>query len=116
MATENSRNARSKGAPRIDLDEKATAAIKGALNALFADVFTLYIKTKNFHWHVSGPNFRHYHLLFDEQADQIFNMTDESAIHPFRALQHRWISTIVCDLTYPCTIEVSSCPTLGTAI
>jgi starvation-inducible DNA-binding protein len=46
---------------------------------LFADVFALYLKTKNFHWHVSGPHFRDYHLLFDEQADQIFAMTDEIA-------------------------------------
>src|SRR6202022_4157752 len=53
--------------------------ITGALNALLADVFALYLKTKNFHWHVSGPHFRDYHLLFDEQADQIFGITDEIA-------------------------------------
>ena len=50
--------------------------ISGALNALLADVFALYLKTKNFHWHVSGPHFRDYHLLFDEHGDQIFAMTD----------------------------------------
>lgn len=51
----------------------------GALNALLADVFALYLKTKNFHWHVSGPHFRDYHLLLDEQAEQIFAMTDDIA-------------------------------------
>jgi len=59
-----------------DLDRKATKNIAGAMNAILADVFALYIKTKNFHWHLSGPHFRDYHLLFDEQADQIFAMTD----------------------------------------
>jgi len=49
------------------------------LNALVADVFAPYLKTKNFHWHMSGPHFRDYHLLFDEQADQIFAMTDPIA-------------------------------------
>jgi starvation-inducible DNA-binding protein len=50
-----------------------------ALNALLADYFALYIKTKNFHWHMSGPHFRDYHLLLDEQADQIFKVTDDIA-------------------------------------
>ena len=54
-----------------DLSEEAVEAISGALNALLADTFALYVKTKNFHWHVSGPHFRSYHLLLDEQADQI---------------------------------------------
>ena len=49
------------------------------LNALLADVFALYLKTKNFHWHMSGPHFRDYHLLLDEQADQIFDITDDIA-------------------------------------
>src|SRR3984885_637976 len=53
--------------------------ISGALNALLADVYTLYLKTKNFHWHMSGPHFRDYHLLLDEQADQIFAITDPIA-------------------------------------
>src|SRR5574340_204293 len=56
-----------------------TKDIAGALNALLADVFALYLKTKNFHWHVSGPHFRDYHLLLDEQADQLFAMTDPIA-------------------------------------
>ena len=51
----------------------------GAMNAILADVFALYLKTKNFHWHMSGPHFRDYHLLFDEQGDQLFAMTDPIA-------------------------------------
>jgi starvation-inducible DNA-binding protein len=62
-----------------DLGKNAVGDISGALNGLLADTFALYIKTKNFHWHVSGPNFRNLHLLFDEHADQIFAMTDELA-------------------------------------
>src|SRR6266581_1472099 len=54
----------------------ATRDISGALNALLADFFALYLKTKNFHWHVSGPHFRDYHLLLDEHGDQIFATTD----------------------------------------
>ena len=62
-----------------DLPENATRDISGALNGLLADVFALYLKTKNFHWHMSGPHFRDYHLLLDEQSDQIFAMTDPIA-------------------------------------
>jgi starvation-inducible DNA-binding protein len=62
-----------------DLKGAATKDISGALNAILADVFALYLKTKNFHWHMSGPHFRDYHLLLDEQADQIFAMTDPIA-------------------------------------
>jgi starvation-inducible DNA-binding protein len=62
-----------------DLDTKATKDIAAAMNGILADVFALYIKTKNFHWHMSGPHFRDYHLLLDEQADQIFAMTDPIA-------------------------------------
>ena len=62
-----------------DLKTAATRDIAGALNALLADVFALYLKTKNFHWHMSGPHFRDYHLLLDEQADQLFAMTDPIA-------------------------------------
>lgn len=54
----------------------AVAAVSGALNALLADAYALFFKTKNFHWHVSGPHFRDYHLLFEEQAAQIFGITD----------------------------------------
>src|SRR5215470_11422400 len=57
----------------------AVQDISGSLNALLADVFVLYLKTKNFHWHMSGPHFRDYHLLLDEQGDQIFAMTDDIA-------------------------------------
>jgi starvation-inducible DNA-binding protein len=62
-----------------DLSAAATKDISAAMNAVLADVFALYVKTKNFHWHLSGPHFRDYHLLFDEQADQIFAMTDAIA-------------------------------------
>ncbi len=62
-----------------DLKPEATKYITGAMNAVLADVFALYVKTKNFHWHLSGPHFRDYHLLLDEQADQLFAMTDPIA-------------------------------------
>jgi starvation-inducible DNA-binding protein len=66
-------------ATRSDIEPKAVKNISGALNALLADVFSLYIKTKNFHWHMSGPHFRDYHLLLDEHGEQIFAMTDDIA-------------------------------------
>src|ERR1700693_5325280 len=62
-----------------DLKPNAVRDISGALNILLADMFALYVKTKNFHWHVSGPHFRDYHLLLDEQAEQIFATTDALA-------------------------------------
>jgi starvation-inducible DNA-binding protein len=62
-----------------DLNRDAVADISGGLRRLLADVFALYIKTKNFHWHIGGPNFRDYHLLLDEHASQIFAMTDPIA-------------------------------------
>src|SRR5881398_3878178 len=62
-----------------DLTPAATRDISGAMNAILADVFALYLKTKNFHWHMSGPHFRDYHLLLDEQAEQLFAMTDAIA-------------------------------------
>jgi starvation-inducible DNA-binding protein len=62
-----------------DLAKSATAAVAAALNPLIADAFTLYLKTKNFHWHLSGPHFRDYHLMLDEQADQIFASIDPLA-------------------------------------
>jgi starvation-inducible DNA-binding protein len=61
------------------LHPDATRDLTGALNLLLADLFALYFKTKNFHWHLSGPHFRDYHLLLDEQADQIFAITDTVA-------------------------------------
>jgi starvation-inducible DNA-binding protein len=61
------------------LTAAASKDITGAMNAILADVFALYLKTKNFHWHMSGPHFRDYHLLLDEQADQLFAMTDPIA-------------------------------------
>jgi starvation-inducible DNA-binding protein len=59
-----------------DLGANATKDLSGALNALLADTFALYLKTKNFHWHMSGPHFRDYHLLLDDHGDQLFAMTD----------------------------------------
>src|SRR4249920_836519 len=76
----NARDAKARRAatidPPTDLGASATKDISGALNALLADIFALYMKTKNFHWHMSGPNFRDYHLLLDEKDDQIYTITD----------------------------------------
>src|SRR5213082_3639508 len=81
--TEHTARARKLKQPRLetptDLGANATKDIAGALNALLADTFALFLKTKNFHWHVTGPHFRDYHLLFDEQASQIFVATDAVA-------------------------------------
>ena len=66
-------------ATRTDLSPAATKDIAAAMNGILADVFALYMKTKNFHWHMSGPHFRDYHLLLDEQADQLYAMTDPIA-------------------------------------
>ena len=63
----------------IDLAPDAVAEVTEALNALIADTFALYVKTKNFHWHVSGPHFRDYHLLLDEQAQAIYATIDDLA-------------------------------------
>jgi starvation-inducible DNA-binding protein len=84
MAQNNSidRIAAQRNAPLItptDLGAAASADIARSMNAILADVFALYLKTKNFHWHMSGPHFRDYHLLLDEQADQLFAMTDPIA-------------------------------------
>src|SRR5437660_9027730 len=62
-----------------DLTRSATKDITGAMNAVLADVFALYLKTQNFHWHMSGSHFRDYHLLLDEHGDQLFAMTDPIA-------------------------------------
>jgi starvation-inducible DNA-binding protein len=66
-------------APPSHLPDEAVIEISGALTLLLADVFAIYLKTKNFHWHMSGRHFRDYHLMLDEQGDQIFAMTDEIA-------------------------------------
>ena len=78
VAKLNTRAARPLDTP-TDLPANAVKEISGALNGLLADAFALYLKTKNFHWHVSGPHFRSYHLMLDEQSDQIFATTDELA-------------------------------------
>src|SRR6202140_4730530 len=62
-----------------DLGQKASKDIAAGMDGILADVFALYLKTKNFHWHMSGPHFRDYHLLLDEQGDQLFAMTDPIA-------------------------------------
>jgi len=62
-----------------DLSAAATKNITAAMNGILADVFALYLKTKNFHWHMSGPHFRDYHVMLDEQADQLYAMTDPIA-------------------------------------
>jgi starvation-inducible DNA-binding protein len=81
MSTTDQRIARQKAplATPSDLDPKAVKDITGGLNALLADVFSLYLKTKNFHWHMNGPHFRDYHLLLDENGSQLFAMTDDIA-------------------------------------
>src|SRR5436189_1332491 len=81
-STKTTELAQRRGAPlatRTDLSQAATEDIAAAMNAILADVFALYVKTKNFHWHMSGPHFRDYHLLLDEHADQLFAMTDPIA-------------------------------------
>jgi starvation-inducible DNA-binding protein len=65
--------------PMADLGRESVTEITTSLRQLLADVFTLYLKTKNFHWHMSGPHFRDYHLLLDDQATQIYAMTDDIA-------------------------------------
>ena len=62
-----------------DLKAAATTDISAAMNGILADIFALYLKTKNFHWHMSGPHFRDYHVMLDEQADQLYAMTDPIA-------------------------------------
>jgi starvation-inducible DNA-binding protein len=83
MADSSSQKSRdiSRGSLSTPSDLPATACknISAAMNLILADVFALYVKTKNFHWHLSGPHFRDYHLLFDEQSDQVFAMTDAIA-------------------------------------
>jgi starvation-inducible DNA-binding protein len=70
---------RTSATTRTDLSEKAVHDISEALMLLLSDAFALYLKTKNFHWHMSGPHFRDYHLMLDDQGDQIFSMTDAIA-------------------------------------
>ena len=79
MAKKSAPKAASRLATQTDLSDNAIPEIAEALNGLVADSFALYTKTKNFHWHVSGPHFRDYHLLFDEQAAEIFASIDDLA-------------------------------------
>src|SRR5580693_9736382 len=80
MSTHTSQSSKAAKASNPDgFAPKQVKELSSALNVLLADVFALYLKTKNFHWHMSGPHFRDYHLLLDEQADQIFKVTDDIA-------------------------------------
>jgi starvation-inducible DNA-binding protein len=80
MATNTLRLAEQDAAALItDLSNEAVSEISTSLRQLLADTFALYVKTKNFHWHLSGPHFRDYHLLLDEHADQIFSISDDIA-------------------------------------
>src|ERR1700690_240634 len=76
-----------------DIDPKLVANITGGLNALLADVFSLYVKTKNFHWHMSGPHFRDYHLLLDDQGEEIYETIDPLA-ERVRKLGHSTLTSI----------------------
>ena len=79
MTTSILENPKRERAAYSDLGEEAVSTITPSLNKLLADVFALYLKTKNFHWHMTGRHFRDYHLLLDEHAEQIFSMTDDIA-------------------------------------
>src|SRR5580700_9401766 len=77
--SDSSRRRRAASITPTDLEASASQSIARSMNAILADVFALWFKTKNFHWHMSGPHFRDYHLLLDEQADQLYEMTDPIA-------------------------------------
>src|SRR5258708_34034577 len=79
MTKNNAAVSRAKSEPTADLSREGVAEISKELRHLLADVFALYVKTKNFHWHMSGVHFRDYHLLLDEHAEQIFAMADDVA-------------------------------------
>ena len=78
-----------------DLSRDAVVEISSGLRQLLADVFALYMKTKNFHWHMSGPHFRDYHLLLDEQSSQIFAMTDDIAERRAKSAEPRSIPSAI---------------------
>ena len=79
MATELKQRRTARLRVTTSFDASASESIAGEMNAILADVFALYLKTKNFHWHMSGPHFRDYHLLLDDQADELYAMTDPIA-------------------------------------
>jgi len=78
-ATQATRTVEGSSEPRTDLGPDAIVEVSETLRCLLADVFALYLKTKNFHWHMTGRHFRDFHLLLDEHAEQIFAMTDDVA-------------------------------------
>ena len=80
-----------------DLRANAVPEISGALNVVLADMFALYLKTKNFHWHMSGPYFRDYHLLLDEQCEQIFATTDDIAERVRKSAAPRYARSATSD-------------------
>jgi starvation-inducible DNA-binding protein len=95
--------------PAANLDPKGVLVISEALNAILADTFALYVKTKNFHWHMSGPHFRDYHLLFDDQGAQILAMADPIAERvrklggtTIRSIGHIWRLRRVIDNDADC--------------
>src|SRR6202522_2674826 len=79
MATELKQRRTARIRVTTHFDASASESIAGEMNAILADVFALYLKTKNFHWHMSGPHFRDYHLLLDDHGDQLYAMTDDIA-------------------------------------
>jgi hypothetical protein len=93
-----------------DLTADATKDISGALNKLLADVFALYLKSKNFHWHMSGPHFRDYHLMLDEHGDELFAMTD-----PSPNVCGKWVVRRCAQSAKSAACSVSSTTTLTTS-
>src|SRR4030095_2924052 len=96
-------------ATRTDLSAAATKDIAAAMNAILADVFALYLKTKNFHWHMSGPHFRDYHLMLDEQSDQLFAMTDALAERTRQAPLATWLAGTGWRIRTPNVASRSTC-------
>ncbi len=96
-----------------DLKKDGVKDIATAMNGIVADAFALYLKTKNFHWHMSGPNFRDYHLLLDEQADQIFASIDPLA-ERVRKIGQRTLTSIG-DVAKKSSVEDNDAPFVGPA-
>jgi starvation-inducible DNA-binding protein len=93
-----------------DLKPDAVAEISGALRILLADMFALYVKTKNYHWHMSGPHFRDYHLLLDEQSEQIFATTDDIAERARKIGGTRFVQS---DISVVCSGSRTTTPILS---
>ena len=91
-----------------DIKADSVIEISGALTALLADVFALYIKTKNFHWHMTGPQFRDYHLLLDEHGDQLFGITDDIAERVRRSVVQPCVPSAILPESNASTITTRS--------